>query len=120
MVASCFYAQLLIIDSRSLLDFNLSCIRTAINVCCSRLVKRRLQQGKLSINDLLPSDPCCVVLYDEGSELLPPPPPPSQQRSNHCVELVGAPGAGGSDSACFVYLLLQRLAARYSTVRLLQ
>ena len=43
-----FSFQLLIIDSRSFLEYNTLHVAGAVNVCCSKLVKRRLQQDKVS------------------------------------------------------------------------
>lgn len=40
--------NLLLIDSRSFLDYNNCHIQGAINICCSKIVKRRLQQDKVS------------------------------------------------------------------------
>ncbi len=39
--------QVLIVDSRSFLEYNDLHIQGAVNVCCSKLVKRRLQQDKV-------------------------------------------------------------------------
>ena len=39
--------QVLIVDSRSFLEYNDMHIVGAVNVCCSKLVKRRLQQDKV-------------------------------------------------------------------------
>lgn len=41
--------NVLIIDSRSFLEYNTCHIIDAINVCCSKIVKRRLQQDKVNI-----------------------------------------------------------------------
>lgn len=41
-------SQVLIIDSRSFLEYNTSHIFGAVNVCCSKIVKRRLQQDKVN------------------------------------------------------------------------
>jgi hypothetical protein len=40
--------SLLIIDSRSFLDYNFCHIQAAVNICCSKIVKRRLQQDKVT------------------------------------------------------------------------
>lgn len=39
--------SLLLIDSRSFLDYNFCHIQAAVNICCSKIVKRRLQQDKV-------------------------------------------------------------------------
>ncbi|KAH7938998.1 hypothetical protein HPB52_004115 [Rhipicephalus sanguineus] len=41
-------AQVLVIDSRPFLEFNTCHIRDAVNVCCSKIIKRRLQHDKAS------------------------------------------------------------------------
>ncbi|MBN3281213.1 DUS16 phosphatase, partial [Polyodon spathula] len=43
----------LVIDSRTFSEYNSSHVLNSVNVCCSKLVKRRLQQDKVSITDLL-------------------------------------------------------------------
>lgn len=45
--------QVVLIDSRPFIDYNTSHILEAINVNCSKLVKRRLQQDKVHISELL-------------------------------------------------------------------
>lgn len=45
--------RLLVIDSRTFSEYNASHVHGAVNVCCSKLVKRRLQQDKVSITELL-------------------------------------------------------------------
>jgi dual specificity MAP kinase phosphatase len=40
--------NILIIDSRSFLEYNTSHVSYAVNVNCSKIVKRRLQQNKVS------------------------------------------------------------------------
>ncbi|XP_013784685.1 dual specificity protein phosphatase 16-like [Limulus polyphemus] len=64
----------LIIDSRSFLEYNTNHVASAVNVCCSKLVKRRLQQDKISVKDLLIHtcqfdihETYDVVVYDQGS-----------------------------------------------------
>lgn len=66
--------NVLIIDSRSFLEFNTCHVCNAINVCCSKIVKRRLQQDKVSVKDLLihccqfeVNGTCDVIVYDQGS-----------------------------------------------------
>ena len=44
---NCVMFQVLIIDSRSFLEYNTAHISEAVNVCCSKLVKRRLQHDKV-------------------------------------------------------------------------
>src|SRR4029434_2132618 len=45
--------HVLLIDSRPFVDYNASHILEAVNVNCSKLMKRRLQQDKAQINELL-------------------------------------------------------------------
>ncbi|XP_077452525.1 dual specificity protein phosphatase 8 isoform X2 [Stigmatopora argus] len=70
-------ARLLVIDSRTFSEFNAWHVQGALNVCCSKLVKRRLQQDKMAVTELL--QPNCkikvelgkkqeVVLYDQSSK----------------------------------------------------
>ena len=42
-----FGLQTMVIDSRSFLEYNTSNVQQSVNVCCSKLVKRRLQQDKV-------------------------------------------------------------------------
>ncbi|KAL3883629.1 hypothetical protein ACJMK2_029872 [Sinanodonta woodiana] len=58
----------LLIDSRSFLEYNTSHIQQSVNVCCSKLVKRRLQRDKVHIKDLLTQT--CQMDADEYSEVI--------------------------------------------------
>ncbi|XP_077424392.1 dual specificity protein phosphatase 8 isoform X1 [Vanacampus margaritifer] len=69
--------RLLVIDSRTFSEYNASHVQGAINVCCSKLVKRRLQQDKVSVTELLQPNGKIkvelgrkqeVVLYDQSSK----------------------------------------------------
>ncbi|XP_015922369.1 uncharacterized protein [Parasteatoda tepidariorum] len=72
----------LILDGRSFLEYNASHIVNAINVGCAKLMKRRLQQEKLSIEDFLAQN--ChwnvhrnvnIIVYDQNTcdpKCLPP------------------------------------------------
>ncbi|XP_037551544.1 dual specificity protein phosphatase 16 [Nematolebias whitei] len=68
--------RVVLIDSRSFVDFNSAHILEAINVNCSKLMKRRLQQDKVQIQELLQHSAlgqldlqACqeVVVYDQNS-----------------------------------------------------
>lgn len=67
--------KVLLIDSRSFLEYNTSRIQQSVNLCCSKLVKRRLQFDKVHIGDLL-SQTCHldieeyseVIVYDQCTE----------------------------------------------------
>lgn len=45
--------KLLLIDSRPFVEYNTSHILDAININCSKLMKRRLQQDKVLITELI-------------------------------------------------------------------
>ena len=45
--------KLLLIDSRPFVEYNTSHILEAININCSKLMKRRLQQDKVLITELI-------------------------------------------------------------------
>ncbi|XP_047548148.1 dual specificity protein phosphatase 8 isoform X2 [Lutra lutra] len=52
----------LVIDSRSFVEYNSWHVLSSVNICCSKLVKRRLQQGKVEATE--PQD---VVVYDQST-----------------------------------------------------
>uniref|UniRef100_A0AAZ3QKD0 Dual specificity phosphatase 16 n=1 Tax=Oncorhynchus tshawytscha TaxID=74940 RepID=A0AAZ3QKD0_ONCTS len=67
--------SVLLIDSRPFVEYNSSHILEAVNVNCSKLMKRRLQQDKVQINELLQHsakkkvsscirDNLCLPLFD--------------------------------------------------------
>ncbi|XP_067357486.1 dual specificity protein phosphatase 8 isoform X2 [Channa argus] len=69
--------RLLVIDSRTFSEYNASHVQGAVNVCCSKLVKRRLQQDKVSVTELLQPNGKLkvevgrkqeVVVYDQSSK----------------------------------------------------
>uniref|UniRef100_A0A8C7AVN7 protein-tyrosine-phosphatase n=1 Tax=Neovison vison TaxID=452646 RepID=A0A8C7AVN7_NEOVI len=66
----------LVIDSRSFVEYNSCHVLSSVNICCSKLVKRRLQQGKVTIAELIqpgawPTVGACnpqdVVVYDQST-----------------------------------------------------
>ncbi|MBN3272203.1 DUS16 phosphatase, partial [Polyodon spathula] len=68
--------RMLVIDSRTFSEYNSSHVLSSVNVCCSKLVKRRLQQDKVSIIDLLQPNSKIkmdvkrkqeVVVYDQST-----------------------------------------------------
>uniref|UniRef100_A0A8D3C3N4 Dual specificity phosphatase 16 n=1 Tax=Scophthalmus maximus TaxID=52904 RepID=A0A8D3C3N4_SCOMX len=64
--------RVVLIDSRPFVDFNVSHILEAVNVNCSKLMKRRLQQDKVQIAELLQHSAKKkgdqdVVVYDHSS-----------------------------------------------------
>ncbi|KAK7108110.1 hypothetical protein V1264_015904 [Littorina saxatilis] len=95
--------KVLVIDSRSFLEFNTSTLQQSVNVSCSKLVKRRLQQDKVHIQELLSQtchvdvDPTWdVIVYDQ------------------CTE---DPGVFTTDN--FVHVLLRKLTASFNSVNFL-
>ncbi|XP_060624751.1 dual specificity protein phosphatase 8 isoform X1 [Anolis sagrei] len=68
---------MLVIDSRSFVEYNSWHVLNSVNICCSKLVKRRLQQDKVSITELI--QPASnikveaekhqdVVVYDQSTQ----------------------------------------------------
>lgn len=66
----------LVIDSRSFVEYNSWHVLSSVNICCSKLVKRRLQQGKVTIAELVQpaarsqveaTEPQDVVVYDQST-----------------------------------------------------
>lgn len=66
----------LVIDSRSFVEYNRWHVLSSVNICCSKLVKRRLQQGKVTIAELIQpavrsqaeaEEPQDVVVYDQST-----------------------------------------------------
>ncbi|XP_044115892.1 dual specificity protein phosphatase 8 [Neovison vison] len=66
----------LVIDSRSFVEYNSCHVLSSVNICCSKLVKRRLQQGKVTIAELIQpaargqveaTEPQDVVVYDQST-----------------------------------------------------
>ncbi|XP_005109665.1 mucin-19 [Aplysia californica] len=94
----------MVIDSRSFLEYNTSNIQQSVNVCCSKLVKRRLQQDKVHILDLL-HQTCNigadvswdVIVYDQCTE------DPSQLTADN-----------------FVQVLLRKLSTTFNSVAFLK
>ena len=58
--------RLLVIDSRTFSEYNASHVQGAVNVCCSKLVKRRLQQDKVSVTELLQPNGKVKVSYSSA------------------------------------------------------
>ncbi|CAB1413269.1 unnamed protein product [Pleuronectes platessa] len=97
--------RVVLIDSRPFVDFNVSHILEAVNVNCSKLMKRRLQQDKVQIAELLQHSAKKklelqgdqeVVVYDQSSS---------------------DPTSLGSDS--FLSVLLVKLERSFPSVHLL-
>ncbi|NWR12904.1 DUS16 phosphatase, partial [Paradoxornis webbianus] len=97
--------KLLLIDSRPFVEYNTSHILDAININCSKLMKRRLQQDKVLITELIQHSAkhkieidCKqeVVVYDQSSE-----------------------DVTSLSSDCFLTVLLGKLEKNFSSVYLL-
>ncbi|CAN2391259.1 MAP kinase tyrosine/serine/threonine phosphatase activity [Pristimantis euphronides] len=98
--------KVLLIDSRPFVDYNTSHILDAININCSKLMKRRLQQDKVQITELIQHSAkqkvelqCQVqqvVVYDQSS-----------------ADVSSLP------SDCFLSVLLGKLEKLFSHVHLL-
>ncbi|XP_069618966.1 dual specificity protein phosphatase 16 [Ranitomeya imitator] len=98
--------KVLLIDSRPFVDYNMSHILEAININCSKLMKRRLQQDKVQITELIQHSAkqkveleCQVqqvVVYDQSS-----------------ADVASLP------TDCFLFVLLGKLEKLFSHVHLL-
>lgn len=97
--------KVLLIDSRPFVEYNTSHILEAININCSKLMKRRLQQDKVLITELIQHsakhkvDIDCsqkVVVYDQSSQ-----------------------DVASLSSDCFLTVLLGKLEKSFSSVHLL-
>ncbi|XP_076467255.1 uncharacterized protein LOC143298310 [Babylonia areolata] len=95
--------KVLLIDSRSFLEFNTSTIQQSVNVSCSKLVKRRLQQDKVHIQELLSQT--CHVDVDPSWDVIV---------YDQCTE---DPGVFTADN--FVHVLLSKLATSFNSVNFL-
>jgi len=71
---------ILVIDCRSFIAFNLNHVRNSVNLCCAnRVVRKRLQSGKVQLADLVGGDEakeffrdrmnmkCDIVVYDDNT-----------------------------------------------------
>ncbi|ESO87313.1 hypothetical protein LOTGIDRAFT_107379, partial [Lottia gigantea] len=94
----------LLVDSRSFLEYNTSHIQQAINVCGSKLVKRRLQQGKVRVKDLLTQT--CQIDIDDSWDIIV---------YDQCTE---DPSYFTDDN--FVYILLYKLTQVFTCVTFLK
>jgi len=64
-----------LVDTRSFIEYNGCHIQEAINVCCSKIIKRRLQNNKTTVRELLNNvnngtnldNASLIVVYDQGS-----------------------------------------------------
>uniref|UniRef100_A0A8C5VVQ5 Rhodanese domain-containing protein n=1 Tax=Microcebus murinus TaxID=30608 RepID=A0A8C5VVQ5_MICMU len=97
--------KVLLIDSRPFVEYNTSHILEAININCSKLMKRRLQQDKVLITELIQHsakhkvDIDCsqkVVVYGQSSQ-----------------------DVGFLSSDCFLTVLLSKLEKSFNSLHLL-
>jgi Rhodanese-like domain. len=74
----CLPPAFCIIDTRSILQYNDNHIQGAISICCSKIIRRKLQYNRISVRDLLKNNNNNnekefwkllkqVVVYDEAS-----------------------------------------------------
>ncbi|XP_033004130.1 dual specificity protein phosphatase 16 [Lacerta agilis] len=97
--------KLLVIDSRPFVEYNTSHILDAININCSKLMKRRLQQDKVLITELIQHSAKHKVEIDSKQEVV------VYDQSSKNVASVS------SDS--FLTVLLGKLEKNFSSVHLL-
>ncbi|XP_059402546.1 dual specificity protein phosphatase 8-like isoform X1 [Carassius carassius] len=97
--------RLLVIDSRTFSEYNASHVHSAVNVCCSKLVKRRLQQDKVSVTELL--QPNGKVKVELG------------RRQEVVVYDQSTKDAGQLSKDGFVHILLSKLEGTFHRVSLL-
>ncbi|XP_029455663.1 dual specificity protein phosphatase 16 [Rhinatrema bivittatum] len=98
--------KMLLIDSRPFVEYNTAHVLDAININCSKLMKRRLQQDKVLITELIQHsakqkveidcEQQVVVVYDQSSQ-----------------------DVSSLSSECFLAVLLGKLEKRFCSVHLL-
>ncbi|XP_035663968.1 dual specificity protein phosphatase 16-like [Branchiostoma floridae] len=93
----------LLIDSRSFLEYNTSHVLNSVNICCSKLMKRRLQQDKVSIREVLRNT--CHVQDEEKDEVIV---------YDQCTQ-----DLDGLSTENFLSVLLGKLSSAYKNVSLL-
>ncbi|NXP16875.1 DUS16 phosphatase, partial [Scytalopus superciliaris] len=97
--------KLLLIDSRPFVEYNTSHILDAININCSKLMKRRLQQDKVLITELIQHSAKHKIEIDCKQEVVV-----YDQSSKDVTSL---------SSDCFLTVLLGKLEKNFSSVCLL-
>ncbi|XP_054255757.1 dual specificity protein phosphatase 16 [Indicator indicator] len=97
--------KLLLIDSRPFVEYNTSHILDAININCSKLMKRRLQQDKVLITELIQHSAKHKIEIDCKQEVVV-----YDQNSKDVTSL---------SSDCFLTVLLGKLEKNFSSVYLL-
>ncbi|KAF6339239.1 dual specificity phosphatase 16 [Rhinolophus ferrumequinum] len=97
--------KVLLIDSRPFVEYNTSHILEAININCSKLMKRRLQQDKVLITELIQHSAKHKVDVDYSQKVVV-----YDQSSQDVASL---------SSDCFLTVLLGKLEKSFSSVHLL-
>ncbi|NWY71519.1 DUS16 phosphatase, partial [Erithacus rubecula] len=97
--------RVLLIDSRPFVEYNTSHILDAININCSKLMKRRLQQDKVLITELIQHSAKHKIEIDCKQEVVV-----YDQSSKDVTSL---------SSDCFLTVLLGKLEKNFSSVYLL-
>ncbi|XP_066175528.1 dual specificity protein phosphatase 16 [Sylvia atricapilla] len=97
--------KLLLIDSRPFVEYNTSHILDAININCSKLMKRRLQQDKVLITELIQHSAKHKIEIDCKQEVVV-----YDQNSKDVTSL---------SSDCFLTVLLGKLEKNFSSLYLL-
>uniref|UniRef100_A0A8C5X8U1 Dual specificity phosphatase 16 n=1 Tax=Malurus cyaneus samueli TaxID=2593467 RepID=A0A8C5X8U1_9PASS len=97
--------KLLLIDSRPFVEYNTSHILDAININCSKLMKRRLQQDKVLITELIQHSAKHKIEIDCKQDVVV-----YDQSSKDVTSLA---------SDCFLTVLLGKLEKNFSSVYLL-
>uniref|UniRef100_A0A8C4X4I7 Dual specificity phosphatase 8a n=1 Tax=Erpetoichthys calabaricus TaxID=27687 RepID=A0A8C4X4I7_ERPCA len=97
--------QTLVIDSRTFSEYNASHVLSSVNICCSKLVKRRLQQDKVSITELIQPNSKIKMDVNRKQEVVV---------YDQCTK---DPSSLSTDS--FVYILLCKLETSFHRVSLL-
>ncbi|XP_060695816.1 dual specificity protein phosphatase 16 isoform X1 [Hemiscyllium ocellatum] len=97
--------KVLIIDSRSFVEYNASHILDAVNINCSKLMKRRLQQDKVQIIELIQHSAKQKIAFDDEQDVVV---------YDQCTQ-----DASAISSDCFLAVLLSKLEKSFNNVSLL-
>ncbi|XP_041111228.1 dual specificity protein phosphatase 16 [Polyodon spathula] len=97
--------RVLLIDSRPFVEYNTSHILEAVNINCSKLMKRRLQQDKVLITELIQHSAKKKLEMDSSQEVV------VYDQSSQAVAALS--------SDCFLTVLLAKLQKSFCSVHLL-
>ncbi|XP_059834191.1 dual specificity protein phosphatase 16 [Hypanus sabinus] len=97
--------KVLVIDSRSFVEYNASHILYAVNINCSKLMKRRLEQDKVQIIELIQHSAKQKIEFDAKQEVVV---------YDQCTQDVSR-----LSSDCFLSVLLSKLEKKFNNVFLL-